>query len=243
MAATGVRAAGMATVGSPGTQTMSQSAAEVSPVEALEGAVRAVRGAGQLPAWRLPEAAVGELLALVGELRHGLARVEADTVGEALARGLPGEHGWTATDWVRVQEGRLGPGPAAGTRRPGGPAGPGTGAARRRRGGRRGGPRGAVGGQGRPAAPVRDPGRPGRRPRAARGRPGHPGAGRQRHGEHRRRPRRPGRPASPRAQRPRPLGGHPPHRTTAHPGPRPGPRAAPGPGGAGPLQAPRARPG
>lgn len=86
--------------------------------QAVLGGLRQVAGAlgrsaGQ-PWWRLSEEQVGEVMGLMGVIRHQLDRVEVAAAREGIDRGLHTDQGWSATDWVRRTEADSAPAPATG---------------------------------------------------------------------------------------------------------------------------------
>jgi hypothetical protein len=103
-------ASGMATASGP----VSGPAA----AQAVLGGLRQVAGAlgrsaGQ-PWWHLSEEQVGEVMGLMGVIRHQLDRVEVAAAREGIDRGLHTDQGWSATDWVRRTEADSAPAPATG---------------------------------------------------------------------------------------------------------------------------------
>ena len=64
--------------------------------------------------WKAGEADLVDVLALVGSVRHELARVEAHASGEAIARGLPKDGGMGDVDFLIRAESEDAPAPAPG---------------------------------------------------------------------------------------------------------------------------------
>ncbi|HLS26551.1 MAG TPA: DUF222 domain-containing protein [Beutenbergiaceae bacterium] len=64
--------------------------------------------------WQVGEPELLQVLALVGRVRHELARVEAHATGQAIARGLPKDRGMGAVDFLTQAQSQEAPAPPPG---------------------------------------------------------------------------------------------------------------------------------
>ncbi|WP_068264993.1 HNH endonuclease signature motif containing protein [Janibacter limosus] len=78
----------------------------------LRDALRALMRGDVSTIWQVPDSDVGEVLALVGQIRQRTERAEVAAVREGVSRGLPTQESWSVRDWVGVNEGRRAPRPS-----------------------------------------------------------------------------------------------------------------------------------
>lgn len=64
--------------------------------------------------WRLAEEDLGQVLAVAGQVRHAMERLEAHATAEAITRGLPGQQGLSAVDYLIRIAGQYAPEPSRG---------------------------------------------------------------------------------------------------------------------------------
>ena len=87
--------------------------AGVPPMAASDSAeVAGVATGGEGGLWRHSDAELTETLAVIGQMRQLVEIAEVAVVREGLERGLPGETGWSAHDWVTRAEGEQAPDPS-----------------------------------------------------------------------------------------------------------------------------------
>lgn len=81
-------------------------------LDALREIALAAAGTADAPLWSQSTEQLERALGLIEWSRHYLAAVERRVVGEAVERGLPGDAGYSATDWTTRHLGRAVPAPA-----------------------------------------------------------------------------------------------------------------------------------